>query len=57
MCAYYHVWGIRRHVWGILFDPDIEETADPVGVAWRFQDDRGLVVGRASDIDDDPAVG
>ena len=41
-----------------VFDPDIKEAADPVGIARRFQDDRGLVVGRASAaIDDDPAVG
>ena len=39
-------------------DPDVEEAADPIGVAWRLQGDRGLVVGRASaDVDDDPAVG
>ena len=36
-------------------NPDIEETADPVGIPWRLQDDRRLVVGRAAaDIDDDP---
>src|SRR5271169_7064603 len=41
-----------------VFDPDIEEAADPVGIAWRLQRDRGLVVGGASAyIDDDPAVG
>ena len=41
-----------------VFDPDIEEAADPVGIAWRLQGDRRLVVGRASaDVDDDPAVG
>src|SRR6202050_4502200 len=41
-----------------VFDPDIEEAADPVEVAWRLQGDRGLVVGRApAPIDDDPAVG
>src|SRR5271156_6292446 len=41
-----------------VFDPDIEEAADPVEVAWRLQRDCGLVVGRASaPIDDDPAVG
>src|SRR5215469_14397069 len=41
-----------------VFDPDIEKAADPVGIAWRLQDDRRLVIGRASaDIDDDPAVG
>ena len=31
-----------------VFDPDIEEAADPVGIAWRLQGDRRLVVGRAS---------
>ena len=41
-----------------VLDPDVEEAADPVGVAWRLQGDRGLVVGRASaPVDDDPAVG
>src|SRR5271166_3247745 len=41
-----------------VFDPDIEEAANPVGIAWRLQGDRRLVVGRASaDIDDDPGVG
>src|SRR6202050_1229828 len=41
-----------------VFNPDIKETADPVGVAWRLQDDRRLVIGRAAAaIDDDPAVG
>jgi hypothetical protein len=41
-----------------VFDPDIEEATDPVGIAWRLQHDRRLVVGRASaDIDDDPGVG
>src|SRR5262249_48110362 len=41
-----------------ILDPDVEEAADPVGIAWRLQGDRRLVVGRASaDIDDDPAVG
>src|ERR1700677_4454538 len=41
-----------------VFDPDIEEAADPVGILRRFQGDRGLVVGGASaDIDDDPGVG
>src|SRR6202046_5078131 len=30
-----------------VFNPDIEEAADPVGIAWRLQDDRWLVVGRA----------
>src|ERR1700677_3292678 len=46
-------------VYGVdVFDPDIEEAADPVGIAWRLQDDRGLVVGRSSAaVDDDPAVG
>src|ERR1700733_6365225 len=41
-----------------VFDPDIEEAADPVRVAWRLQGDRRLVVGGASaGVDDDPAVG
>jgi hypothetical protein len=41
-----------------VFDPDIEEAADPVRIAWRLQGDRGLVVGRAAaGIDDDPRVG
>jgi AcrR family transcriptional regulator len=41
-----------------VFNPDIEEAADPVGIARRLQGDRRLVVGRASaDIDDDPGVG
>ena len=41
-----------------VLDPDIEKAADPVGIAWRLEGDRGLVVGRASaGIDDDPAVG
>src|ERR1700728_3369727 len=40
-----------------VFNPDLEEAADPVGIAWRLQDDRWLVVGRAAAaIDDDPAV-
>jgi hypothetical protein len=40
-----------------VFNPDIEEAADPVGITRRLQDDRGLVVGRtAAGIDDDPAV-
>ena len=40
-----------------VFDPDIEEAADSIGIARRLQGDRGLVVGRAStDVDDDPAV-
>jgi hypothetical protein len=30
-----------------VFDPDIEEAADPVGIAWRLQGDRRLVVGRS----------
>ena len=35
-------------------DPDIEEAADPIGIAWRRQGDLGLVIGRASaDIDDE----
>src|SRR5271156_4190688 len=39
-------------------DPDIEEAADPVGVAWRLKGDRGLVVGGASAaVDDDEGVG
>jgi hypothetical protein len=29
-------------------DPDTEEAADPVGVAWHLKGDRGLVVGGAS---------
>src|ERR1700733_9740134 len=29
-----------------VFDPDIKEAADPVGITRRLQDDRGLVVGR-----------
>src|SRR6516164_507502 len=38
-----------------VFDPDIEEAADPVGIVWRRQGDRRLVVGRASaNVDDDP---
>src|ERR1700690_731227 len=41
-----------------VFDPDIEEAADPVGIAWRLQADRRLVVRRSTAaIDDDPAVG
>ena len=45
-------------VYGIdVFDPDIE-AVDPVGIAWRLQGDRRLIVGRSSaGIDDDPAVG
>jgi hypothetical protein len=27
-----------------VLDPDIEEAADPVEVAWRLESDRGLVV-------------
>src|ERR1700733_2700636 len=47
--------GVHR---GDVFDPDIEEGADPVKIAWRLQGDRWLVVGRASaDVDDDPGVG
>ena len=30
-----------------VFDPDIEEAADPDRIAWRLQGDRRLVVGRA----------
>jgi hypothetical protein len=46
-------------VYGIdVRHPDIKEAADPVGITWRLQDDRRLVVGRAAaGIDDDPAVG
>jgi hypothetical protein len=41
-----------------VFDPDIEETADSIGIAWCLQGDIRLVIGRASTgIDDDPAVG
>src|SRR5271169_349764 len=41
-----------------VFNPDIKEAADPVGITRRLQDDRRLVVGRSSAaIDDDPAVG
>jgi hypothetical protein len=41
-----------------IFDPDIEEADDSVRIAWRFQSDRRLVVGRASAAnDDDPAIG
>ena len=41
-----------------VFDPDIEEAADPVGIARGLQGDLRLVVGRASaGIDDDPGVG
>src|SRR6478735_8481908 len=39
-------------------DPDIEEAADPVGVAWCLKGDRWLVVGGTSaDVDDDVGVG
>jgi hypothetical protein len=41
-----------------VFDPDIKEAADPVGITRRLQDDRGLIVGRApAGIDDYLAVG
>jgi hypothetical protein len=41
-----------------VLDPDVEEAADPVGVARRLQGDRRLVVGgAAADVDDDPGVG
>src|SRR3984957_21267893 len=41
-----------------VFDSDIEEAADPVGIARRLQGDLRLVVGRTSpDIDNDPSVG
>jgi hypothetical protein len=41
-----------------VFDPDIEEAADMVEIAWRLQGDRRLVVGRPSaHVDDDPGVG
>ena len=41
-----------------VFDPDIQEAADPVGIAWRLQRDRRLVVRRSTpNVDDDPAVG
>src|SRR5215469_18703685 len=39
-----------------VFDPDIEEAADPAGIAWRLQGDRRLVVGRASRSRTDRAV-
>jgi hypothetical protein len=40
-----------------VFNPDIKEAADPVGITRRLQDDRQLVVGRsAAAIDDDPAL-
>ena len=32
-----------------VFDPDIEEAADPVGIARRLQGDRRLVVGRVEE--------
>ena len=36
--------GVPFGVYGLdVFDPDIEEAADPVGIAWRLQGDRGLV--------------
>jgi hypothetical protein len=39
-------------------DPDIEEAADPVGIAWRLENHRGLVIGGASaGVDDDEVVG
>src|SRR6202451_1427492 len=41
-----------------VFDPDVEEAADPVGIAWRLQGDRRLFVCvRSAAVDDDPAVG
>ena len=41
-----------------VFDPEIEEAADPVQIPRRLQGDRRLVVGRpATGIDDDPSVG
>src|SRR5262249_39554142 len=41
-----------------VFDPDVEEAADPVRIAGSLQGDRRLVVGRAAAaIDNDPAVG
>jgi hypothetical protein len=41
-----------------VFDADVEEAADPVGIAWRLQRHRRLVVGRSTAaVDDDPAVG
>ena len=41
-----------------VLDPDVEEAADPVGVAWRLQGDGRLVVGgTAPDVDDDPGIG
>ena len=60
--AVYAEWSARGAHFGVhggdVFDPDIEDAADPVGIAWRLPGDRRLVVGRASaDIDDDPAVG
>jgi hypothetical protein len=40
-----------------VFDADVEEARDPVGIGWRLQGDRRLVVGRSTaDVDDDPAV-
>jgi len=51
--------GAQFGVHGVdICDHDIEEAADPVGVAWRRKGDRGLVVGGASAaVDDDEAVG
>jgi len=50
-CAPFGIHGID------VFDPDIKEAADPVGITRRLQDDRRLVVGRsAAGIDDNPAV-
>src|SRR3984885_4709533 len=41
-----------------VLDPDIQEAAHPVGIAWRLQSPRRLVVRRAAPaVDDDPAVG
>jgi hypothetical protein len=41
-----------------VLDPDVEEAADPVGVARRLQGDGRLVVGgTAPDVDDDPGIG
>ena len=41
-----------------VFDPDIQEAADPVGIARSLQADRRLVVRRAAAYaDDDKAVG
>jgi hypothetical protein len=51
--------GAPLGLYGIdVCNPDVKKTADPVGITRCLQDDRGLVVGRASAaIDDDPAVG